>query len=88
MSITSFTYRSNLNLVHKESLFWIAAFLGVSVSKSASKLTMIDKIDSYAKANPIEVLEKLCVKELELVREFVKTGLGYVGRSTLKNRWR
>ena len=30
---------------------------------------MIDKIDSYAKANPIEVLEKLCVKELVL--EFV-----------------
>ena len=51
----------------------IADFLGVSVGESASKLTMIDKIDSYAKANPIEVLEKLCVKEL--VREFVKTGL-------------
>ena len=73
MSITSFTYRSNLNLVHKESLFGLLFFLGVSVGESASKLTMIDKIDSYAKANPIEVLEKLCVKEL--VREFVKTGL-------------
>ncbi len=61
MGITSFTYRSNLNLVHKESLFRIAVFLGVSVGKSASKLTMIDKIDSYAKANPIEELEKaLC----------------------------
>ena len=70
MSITSFTYRSNLNLVHKESLFGL---LFSSVGESASKLTMIDKIDSYAKANPIEVLEKLCVKEL--VREFVKTGL-------------
>ena len=45
----------------------------MSFGESASKLTMIDKIDSYAKANPIEVLEKLCVKEL--VREFVKTGL-------------
>ena len=73
MGITSFTYRSNLNLVHKESLFRIAVFLGVSVGKSASKLTMIDKIDSYAKANPIEELEKLCVKEL--VWEYVKTGL-------------
>ena len=66
MGITSFTYRSNLNLVHKESLFRIAVFLGVSVGKSASKLTMIDKIDSYAKANPIEELEKLCVKETGL----------------------
>ena len=73
MSITSFTYRSNLNLVHKESLFRIAVFLGVYVGESASKLTMIDKIETYAKANPIEVLEKLCVKEL--VRECVKTGL-------------
>ncbi len=36
MSITSFTCCSNLNLVRKESLFRIAAFLGVSVSKSAS----------------------------------------------------
>ena len=42
----------------------------MSVGESASKLTMIDKIDSYAKANPIEVLEKLCVKEL--AQEFVK----------------
>lgn len=73
MSITSFTYRSNLNLVHKESLFGLLFSFGASVGESASKLTMIDKIDSYAKANPIEVLEKLCVKEL--VREFVKTGL-------------
>ena len=35
---------------------------------------MIEKIDSYVKSNPIEVLEKLCVKELELLREFVKAG--------------
>jgi hypothetical protein len=35
---------------------------------------MIEKIDSYVKSNPIEVLEKLCVKVLELVREFVKAG--------------
>ena len=74
MSITSFTYRSNLNLVYKESLSRIAAFLGVPVSKSAGKPTMIEKIDSYVKSNPIEVLEKLCVKELELLREFVKAG--------------
>lgn len=74
MSITSFTYRSNLNLVYKESLSRIAAFLGVPVSKSAGKPTMIEKIDSYVKSNPIEVLEKHCVKELELLREFVKAG--------------
>lgn len=43
MSITSFTYRSNLNLVYKESLSRIAAFLGVPVSKSAGKPTMIEK---------------------------------------------
>lgn len=72
MSITSFTYRSNLELVYKEVLSRIAAFLGVPVSKSAGKPAMIEKIDSYVKSNPIEVLEKLCVKEL--VREFVKVG--------------
>ena len=70
MSITSFTYRSNLGLVHKKSLFLIPIFLGVPVSKSAGKTTMIGKIYSYVKSNPAEVLEKLCVKEL--VREFVK----------------
>ena len=64
MSITSFIYRSNLGLVYKESLSRIVAFLGVPISESAGKPTMIE--------NPIEVLEKLCVKELELVREFVK----------------
>lgn len=62
MSITSFMYRSNLGLVHKKSLFGIAAILGGSVSKSAGKPTMIEKIDSYVKSNSIEVLEKLCVK--------------------------
>ena len=72
MSITSFTYRSNLGLVHKKSLFLIPIFLGVPVSKSAGKTTMIGKIYSYVKSNPAEVLEKLCVKEL--VREFVKAG--------------
>lgn len=70
MSITSFTYRSNLNLVYKGALSRIAAFLGVPVSKSAGKPAMIEKIDSYVKSNPIEVLEKLCVKEL--AQEFVK----------------
>ena len=74
MSITSFTYRSNLNLVYKGALSRIAAFLGVPVSKSAGKPAMIEKIDSYVKSNPIEVLEKRCVKVLELVREFVKAG--------------
>ena len=33
---------------------------------------MIEKVDSYVKSNPIEVLEKFCVKEL--VWEFVKVG--------------
>lgn len=74
MSITSFTYRSNLNLVYKETLSQLAAFFGVPVSKSAGKPAMIEKIDSYVRSNPVEVLEKLCVKELELVREFVKAG--------------
>ena len=70
MSITSFIYRSNLGLVYKESLSRIVAFLGVPISESAGKPTMIEKIDSYVKSNPIEVLEKLCVKEL--AQEFVK----------------
>ena len=74
MSIISFTYHSNLGIVHKESFFRIATILGVSVSKSSDKPYMIEKIDSYVKSNPIEVLEKLCVKVLELVREFVKAG--------------
>ena len=60
MSITSFIYRSNLGLVYKESLSRIVAFLGVPISESAGKPTMIEKIDSYVKSNPIEVLEKLC----------------------------
>lgn len=37
LSITSFTYRSSLDLVHKELLFRVATFFGVSVSKTAGK---------------------------------------------------
>ncbi|MGR5577828.1 hypothetical protein [Bacteroides thetaiotaomicron] len=37
MNITSFTYRSGLELDHKESLFRIAAFLGCSSENLASK---------------------------------------------------
>ncbi len=56
MSIISFTYHSNLGIVHKESFFRIATILGVSVSKSSDKPYMIEKIDSYVKSNPIEAL--------------------------------
>lgn len=63
MSITSFTYRSSLDLVHEGALFQIAAFLGLSVNKSVNKPTMISKIDSYVKSNSAEVLEKLCIQE-------------------------
>ena len=49
MSIISFTYRCCLDLVHKESLFQIVAFLGVSASKSANMPSMIWEIDSYAR---------------------------------------
>lgn len=37
MSITSFTYRSCLGLVHRGALFQISAFLGVSGGKSAGE---------------------------------------------------
>ena len=83
MTGTPFTYGSCLDIVHKEALSLIATFLGVSINKSANepsmvvsvskssdKPYMIEKIDSYVKSNPIEVLEKLCVKEL--AQEFVK----------------
>ena len=72
ITVTSFTYCSCLDQVYKESLSQIATFLGVSVSKSANKPFMIGKIDSSAKSNPADVLEKLCVKEL--VGEFIKVG--------------
>ena len=57
-----FIYRRCLEIVHKGALSRIAAFLGMSISKSASKPSMVGDTNSY-------VLEKLCVKELELTRE-------------------
>lgn len=74
MSITSFAYRSNLYFVYKESLSRITAFLGVSASKSCEQAFHDWGDHSYVKLNLVEALEKLCLKELELVRKFVKAG--------------
>lgn len=60
MSIISFTYRCCLDLVHKESLFQIVAFLGVSASKSANMPSMIWEIDFYVKGNLADAFERLC----------------------------
>ena len=69
MSITLFIYRRCLEIFHKGALSRIAAFLGMSISKSASKPSMVGDTNSYVKSNWADVLEKLCVKELELTRE-------------------
>lgn len=74
MLTTSFTYRSCLEIVTKKSLAQIAATLNIPFAKTAAKDVMVDAIESFVKSNPAKVLEMLCVKELELVRDLVRAG--------------
>ena len=71
---TSFTYRLCLELVRKSVLLKVATTLGLVVARTATKADMANQIDTYVRSHPKEVLSQLDVKELELVKQFVKAG--------------
>ena len=71
---TKDTYKSNLCIVNKETLLYIAGRFGMSLPKSYSKEKMAEKLSDYVLKNPMKCLEQLSVKELEVLREAVKAG--------------
>ncbi len=71
---TSNTYKSNLALVNKETLLHIANLFGIKLPKSHTKEKMTETISAFVLSNPEKTLAKLSVKELEVLRDFVKVG--------------
>ena len=71
---TSDTYKSNLCIVNKATLLHIAKMYGMKLPKSHTKERMAEALSAYVLSNPEKCLEKLSVKELEVLKDFVKVG--------------
>ena len=71
---TGKTYRQYLKIVNKETLLDIAKRFGVKLPKSYTKEKMTETLSTYVLEHPEKCLEKLSVKELEVLKDFVKVG--------------
>ena len=72
---TGNSYRSNLDIVNKETLVHVAQRLGVEgVAKSHSKERMAETISGFVLSHPEECLRQFSVKELLLLKDFVDEG--------------
>lgn len=72
---TGNSYRSNLDIVNKETLVHVAQRLGVEgVAKSHSKERMAEAISGFVLSHPEECLKQFSVKELLLLKDFVDEG--------------
>ena len=72
---TDNSYRSNLDIVNKDTLLHVAQRLEVEgVAKSHSKERMADAISGFVLSHPEECLEQFSVKELLLLKDFVEEG--------------
>lgn len=71
---TSDTYKSNLCIVNKNTLLYIAKMYGMKIPKSHTKEKMAEILSAYVLSNPEKCLEKLSVKELKVLKDFVKVG--------------
>lgn len=72
---TGNSYRSNLDIVNKETLVHVAQRLGVEgVAKSHSKERMADAISGFVLSHPEECLRQFSVKELLLLKDFADEG--------------
>lgn len=72
---TGNSYRSNLDIVNKETLVYVAKRLGVEgVAKSHTKERMAKAISGYVLSHPEECLKQFSVKELLLLKDFADEG--------------
>lgn len=67
---TSDTYKSNLCIVNKNTLLYIAKMYGMKIPKSHTKEKMVEILSAYVLSNPEKCLEKLSVKELKVLKDF------------------
>ena len=72
---TDNSYRSNLDIVNKETLVHVTRRLGIEgVAKSHSKERLAGTVSGYVLSHPEECLGHLSVKELLLLKDFVDEG--------------
>lgn len=72
---TSEPYRTNLDIVNKETLLHVAQRLGITgVAKSHSKEKMTEAISTFVLSHPEQCLQLFSVKELQLLKDFVDGG--------------
>jgi hypothetical protein len=72
---TGNSYRSNLEIVNKETLTFVAQRLGIEgVAKSHSKEKMAETISTFVLSRPEECLKQFSLKELLLLKDFVDEG--------------
>ena len=72
---TGNSYRSNLEIVNKETLTYVAQRLGIEgVAKSHSKEKMAETISAFVLSHPGECLKQFSLKELLLLKDFVDEG--------------
>ena len=72
---TGNSYRSNLEIVNKETLTYVAQRLGIKgVAKSHSKEKMAETISAFVLSHPEECLKHFSLKELLLLKDFVDEG--------------
>lgn len=71
---TSDTYKCNLCIVNKDTLLHIAKIYGIKLPKSHTKEKMAEALSAYVLSNPEKCLEKLSVKELNVLKDFVEVG--------------
>ncbi len=63
-----------LCIVNKNTLLYIAKMYGMKIPKSHTKEKMAEILSAYVLSNPEKCLEKLSVKELKVLKDFVKVG--------------
>lgn len=72
---TGNSYRSNLEIVNKETLTYVAQRLGiVGVAKSHSKEKMAETISVFVLSHPEECLRQFSLKELLLLKDCIEEG--------------
>ena len=75
MTSTAETYQQYLGIVNKETLLALAETMGITgVVKSHAKEKMVKAIHTYVMEHPEDILSKLSLKELQVLKDSVEMG--------------
>ena len=75
LTSTAETYQQYLGIVNKETLLALAETMGIKgVAKTHAKERMVTAIHSYVMEHPEDILAKLSLKELQVLKGFTEVG--------------